>query len=423
VKPGFTKPEMYLPLSARAALAWYMRTQYTAISPLRHVGRFVLGCMARRGTQALGSFIKTYVVTGVREGAPRLTGGVFRAQSCLPVDGLQTPCWPTMLTGGPDDRSRVVLLPFGRTSPEPELVLKFARSAASAENNRHEQRVLAEVTRDLTPTRLRATVPQPAGTFTCDSMLVSIEKYLSGASLSRSIGCWGRPLSKKVADLKAAGDWLAAFHGATGLSRTTWNMSTEAEWLEAPLLAYAAAFGLTDPERLGFDAARACSRSLHGRSMPIVWQHHDFGEWNVQRDAHSIRVIDWERARRGLPLCDLLYFATFWYFSVRGLRRPLRQLTGFARLNTDPGQVTDVAIRAVNAVVEAYRANLRVDREFVPLLVLVTWVGHALDRWEREGPVPGDRGNTRGQNAYVDFVEVLASHLRFCPAPRGTRPG
>ena len=50
----------------------------------------------------------------------------------------------------------------------------------------------------------------------------------------------------------------------------------------------------------------------------------------------ELAVIDWEFSRPGPPLADLIYFVTFWTFTVRNLRGDQAQLGAFRQLFLTP---------------------------------------------------------------------------------------
>jgi aminoglycoside phosphotransferase (APT) family kinase protein len=126
---------------------------------------------------------------------------------------------------------------------------------------------------------------------------------------------------------------------------------------------------------------REVRQRAEGRAIPLVWQHNDFGTWNVRRSGTHISVIDWEVSRRGLAVCDLLYFVTHWSQLVQGLVKPAEQQRDVQRL-FGPSRLNS-RIAAVHEALDTYLRDLELDRRIVPLLLVYTFAEQALDRVQR----------------------------------------
>src|SRR6185436_7027171 len=148
-----------------------------------------------------------------------------------------------------------------------------------------------------------------------------VESCAPGAAMVVSSGRRGTRVAEAAADLRAAAEWLARFHGQARTGAERWDAM--ADEVEGRLAAYQNRFAAADDEVHLLRLARARSTALSAATVPAVWRHNDFGPWNVHRSGSRITVIDWElggadeRERTGPPLCDLLYFATYWYQRVR----------------------------------------------------------------------------------------------------------
>jgi len=146
--------------------------------------------------------------------------------------------------------------------------------------------------------------------------------------------------------------------------------------------------------------------------VPTVSLHNDFGPWNVHRAGTRVTVIDWEfggddRERAGPPLCDLLYFVTYWYQRVRHLRGHAGELRAIQELFLDRGgrQATADAAREE---IGAYMERLGLDLRFRALLLVYTWVDRALDRADR-GQLAERDAKGAGVNPFRDYIQLLAT--------------
>jgi aminoglycoside phosphotransferase (APT) family kinase protein len=134
----------------------------------------------------------------------------------------------------------------------------------------------------------------------------------------------------------------------------------------------------------------------------------DLGPWNVLIEEEQIRVIDWEVARDGPALTDLVYASLHWSFAVHGQmseparRRRLRPL--FARTaGADPDWAP------IHNALNRYNRALGVDLRLVPSLIVLTFVDQALDRCDRLQLMATPDPDPWAQNRYVGYVEEVAS--------------
>jgi aminoglycoside phosphotransferase (APT) family kinase protein len=142
--------------------------------------------------------------------------------------------------------------------------------------------------------------------------------------------------------------------------------------------------------------------------LPIVWQHADFGPWNVYVAGDRIGVIDWEAARHGPAVADLLYFLMHW-------------TSASARLDTDDARVRHVESLfctgglapiggALHPHLAEYMRNLDIAPSLLPFLLLYTFLEQAIDRAQRCITVEPGRAVTRDGNLYVDCVGAMGRH-------------
>jgi hypothetical protein len=323
VWPGFDRPHVYVPPEA---LGWFARTIFpTRTSEERARGR-ALGLLARLGG-ASGALVTPCfaVVAGPATDSSR----------------------PVLLTHGDE---RVILLPF-----PPDRLLKVPRRPAFNGKTLREQETLTRV-RSLVDVDIGRAIPEPGGTISFGQAVASVESYAPGRSMILTRG--------GEHDLRLAADWLTKFHLQTLVRRESWNGRDVAE-------AFAAWSGRSEagPEQSALmGLAMARSRELHGVRFPVVWQHRDFTPWNLLLDdADRLRVLDWEGARPGPALCDLLHFAGHWDELEARAVTPQERIRAFLEGSS-----------ASRREIARYCERLGIDRRFVPLLLVYTRVEIAL---------------------------------------------
>jgi hypothetical protein len=421
VAPNFTNPKRYLSLDVSGMLAWYLSTIYVAGTPLHHLAEWAIRLLTGGRSQPFAPFVPSFAVTATA-GPRQPAAPAILTHPQLPSQLQQPNLHLVLLSSGQDDGSRVVLLPFAPDSREPITALKLTRLPRFNPLTKSEQTTLDHLHQRLTP-HLRQTIPQAHGLLDFSGLTVALENYVQGHSLWTSTGRWAASLKRKTDDLQQAGNWLADFHHQTQVERLCWQPAAIAEWLEKPLAAYHAAFGLTPAEETLFTAACHYARSLTGLELPLVWRHLDFAPWNLYRHRHAFTVIDWEpytdwqRPRTGPALCDLLYFLTYWTFMVRRTYDPQAELDGFRQLHLQPA-APDKLSQAAEAALATYLAKLEIDARFRPLLLLYTWVDRALDRLDRQRLLGTAGPDPRAGNRYHQYVAILAEGSRtlFPPA-------
>jgi len=210
-----------------------------------------------------------------------------------------------------------------------------------------------------------------------------------------------------VRRLAAAGAWLSSLHKATERGRLDGEALRE-RIVRAPLAAYEAAFGDEAGEARLFARARRYADRANGVALPIVLEHGDFGPWNVFRDGRAITVVDWEAARDGPPLCDLLYFVAHWETQSRrgGISEAARRLAlPLSWPRGDP--LAEVARRQI----VRYSRRLGIADALYPLLLLYTFVEQALDRVARLRELGDPGAADRAANPYVACVAALARNV------------
>ena len=224
-------------------------------------------------------------------------------------------------------------------------------------------------------------------------------------------------MRRRLADLRLAAEWLASFHVATTRERRLWGARETEEWVSSWFARYADAYGESPAERALRSRAIAEAERLAGLPVPVVWQHRDFAVWNLARSGDSLAVLDWEGARPGPPLCDLLHLVASWDIAIR---RPAAQKEELENLDAlllrDPGD--DPYRRAARGEIEHYLSRLDIDARLFPILLL----HHRLELAVRRGDQIVDQGlapvEPRADNVWVAGVERLAAAPDLLFGPR-----
>jgi len=287
-------------------------------------------------------------------------------------------------------------------------VVKIPRLERFNEKTETEQRTLSEIASKL-DSRLRESIPRPLGIARSGALAIGIESYCPGHSMLRTSARWGTSMEEKLDDLRLAAKWLGEFHYRTQLDRITWS-AAQSEGIDEIQATYSQYFSLTAQEESLFNVVRQLANSLRGRQLPMVWQHRDFNVWNIFRQGNDLSVIDWEGGRIGAPLCDLLHFVTHWHEVVQGLVSEAEQVQAFRQLFFGPRSGSG-PVRAVHQVISDYLERLNIDAEFMPVLLVYTWVELAVRRFDQQKALGESTAQARSNNRSIAFIEVLASHI------------
>jgi thiamine kinase-like enzyme len=423
-RPSGAGYRMFLPVEAPGALTWYVATQLTRRTPAHTLAGIGLGMLARLGSGWLGLVVPHLAVTAVAQATNDPSAdslGLLSALGELPsvVEPIHD-ARAILLAGGQGDWSRVVLLPFARAAVWPAVVLKVPRLATLNDWTEHEQATLLRVRHGLGAERSRS-LPDPRGTVTWRGLSVACESYVSGRSLASVDASWRRSHADRERDLRHAVEWLAEFH-ASIRPEDAMGESKHAVALGDLLAAYEQAFRTSASEQRLFDAARAEASAHGGIRLPTVWQHADFGPWNVIRSARGLKVLDWENARPGPALADLLYFTTHWLHTVRGHSEGPAATMDVRELFLDRSTAAK-DVHAARSAMDGYLARLHVDGRWIGLMLVYTFVEQAVERTIRLRTIRQVPDDPRAENRYVRYTEELASQSeRLFSANTGARP-
>lgn len=408
VKPGFPRRDTYLPFGSSGALRWYLDTVYRASSPARRALKAVLRGLAHRDA-VFAAVVPCYAITAVRGTSPRRPALV--EHTCATHAATMQ---PVMLAAGEADWNRLVFVLFDHNASHPSAVVKRPRTATFNGVVEREHSVLRDVSAMLRPS-LHSTIPS--------SMLVRIgdvsvtaETCVRGTALAATSAAGARGACD---DLHAAADWLTTFH-----RETTGGHVPADEWVEQELIGrvcqdYRAAFGVTAAEQRLFDAALE-SVGRDTRDLPIVWQHADFGPWNIYRDGRHVSVIDWERARRGPALADLLYFVLHWSAALHRCATREQRVGHFESLFC-ASMSRHATGPAIDAQLRAYMHAVGVAPALLPHVLVYTVLESAVRRARLLAGTARALLRDSAVNEYIGYVDILARHHDRLFAQAGSR--
>jgi aminoglycoside phosphotransferase (APT) family kinase protein len=397
VGPAWAHATRYLPLDSPAPLTWYLATVAVATGPVSAALHAILRALAR--APALAELVAPrFAVVAVAAPAPAQRCPAILADAAVPARIRASPVPPVLVSGGAEAWSRITLLAFDGGAPSPGAVVKVARRAEDDAATRREHEVLA-VVRERLDDRLKGSVPEPIALLGEQGRMAIVQGSVAGVSALARLRRWPQPTGRGRRDLALTAEWLASLHARTARLRAVPGSPAWLEHVDAPLERFASCFEVGEPvvrllERLRAHAAAAAS------GLPIVTEHRDLGPWNVLIDDGRIRVIDWEAARDGPAMTDLVYAILHWSFVANGAtseadRRSLvRGL--LAGAGGPPGE-------QVRGTLHRYGDAVGVDRQLIPSLVVLTLAGQALDRHDRLAGA----GEAAG-NRYVGYVEEVA---------------
>ena len=411
VVPGFDPALRFIPLDNMRAARWFLRDVYNRAS----LGRTAASHLARAatvfGSAPLATVARCFSVVAVREVAAGSHDPDVR-----PID-LAVPHVPpgssvALVTSGQDDGSRVVILPFERAHATPAFAVKIPRHARYNDRTIGEHETLVALQK-LVGEPLTSSLPRPLTLGMAGGIAVASETCATGPTLLVSSGRRFASVRRRVSDLKRTADWLAAFNQASRVGTIDWSEAGRRQWLERPLYSFRQAFGSYAHRDRLWATLQAAAVRCDGVSVPIVFQHNDLGPWNVHRQGRHVTVIDWEVeggspfSRRGLPLMDLIYFATHWLYTALRARTPEAQLEVFSEFVS--GRRGNACVRAAWATLEAHADRLAIDRQLIPVIATLTWIEHATDRiYRRRDDLTASPDRVLSQ--YLRYIDIISDH-------------
>jgi aminoglycoside phosphotransferase (APT) family kinase protein len=231
----------------------------------------------------------------------------------------------------------VTILIFPPGAARPAYVAKVPTTDAAALSVEREAERLAEVGGRVAGP-VSATIPELVATVEHLGRPVLVMTALPGQSMLAAYHAWRHTARREAvaADFAAAGDWLAALHGAVGRKGPVGGNGQAS--LARMLDGVADALGRRFGGQPGADADLAELAALRGRLeghwTPQSVVHGDFWAGNLlTKQGRVLGVIDWEHAcLTGSPVRDLARFATSYSLYLDRHTRPGHRVAGHPEL-------------------------------------------------------------------------------------------
>jgi glycosyltransferase involved in cell wall biosynthesis/aminoglycoside phosphotransferase (APT) family kinase protein len=422
-------PRRYVALDEAAPGLWFLRSAYRPVTATQSGAGLVASAllMMRLHRVVLQRIIPAYAITAVVGHEP--TAPMVLLRDTMQNITVHPEGEHVVLFG--DGGDRVVALPFAASAPEPAMVIKVPRSPAFGARTENEQARMRQLRGSLPPDLARA-IPEPLGLFGSHDSLAAAEAAAPpGRTLLASSGRWGASAKRRIADLELATEWLADFHAATAAGWHDWGPCQTEKLVNAAFASYFAAYGELPLEQALRDTAMTYARTIAGVSIPSICQHRDYAVWNLVRAAthgrDELSVLDWEGARMGPPLCDMLHLVTSWDMAIRRPGDMRDEMTNFGALFLEPPD-GDVYRAAARRAIRRYLQRVAIDDRLVPVLLLHHTLELAIRRAEQITDRAADAGanarlnavdGARAGNRYVAMVALLAGRVDalFNPGP------
>jgi aminoglycoside phosphotransferase (APT) family kinase protein len=170
---------------------------------------------------------------------------------------------------------------------------------------------------------------------------------------------------------------------------------------------YQAMFGAQAAESQLFSAVAQSVDRCDGLAVPLCWQHTDFVPWNMFREHGELRVIDWEVARPGPAVADLLHFLIHWdadRYAHRHEEPQVRRILGYLTGESEfPAGIDG------RRLVDAYLRRMGVDRSLLPYLLVYTLAEQAVERGRRLRAAHGDGVVDADSLPFVAYLRAMAA--------------
>jgi hypothetical protein len=310
---------------------------------------------------------------------PRVS--VLASKGARPIEASRIMCTP-----GRSELNKVILFEIPEDDGEPQLVIKFPRTAEAEAGLKREAAALRAIA--LRPVAAVAHIPR----------CIFCEPQASSLALGETV-IWGkpvidllgrneyRPLAVRVADMLAE---LA--DGAVCVSTDEW-------WprLGAPVVRDFRKKYCRRTDAAVLDRIVEQLRALP--PLPIIPEQRDCSPWNVLTEKSGrLAILDWESAEpNGLPGLDLMYFLAHAAFASDRLIGSGREPEAYRKLiaRAEPYGPTFFEI------VDRYAAAVSVDAAALHALRPFMWMLHAVGEYDRGGSL------------FVQLWRADIDHARF----------
>lgn len=385
VAPTIDNPRRFVPLDDRGAFDWYLRSLFipgSALSLAASAGTRAL--LRTAGVRAVAALAPAYYTLFQRPpGNAVPIGPLPIALEALPAGTEPRPAPDAVrclvLTSGQDAASRAVVLPFPEGARMPIAAIKVANDPAFNPDTEAEYHRLREL-RAALPTELARAVPRPVGLGQLGELAVATQSSAPGVVMERVAGRLFTSERRRIEALQTPAHWVTEFHHATRSGTIEWDDDLGRRIMLEPLAEILEPRShLVDVDRV-IAVVRQRSERLRGTRLPLVGQHFDLAPCNVFLDGRDLTVLDWELSYSrlheevGLPLRDLLFLTTYWYFLVRRARSVDHEVRLVPELiGAGPGRL----LEAAHDVIARYCDRLAIDPAAVPLLYTSLWIERA----------------------------------------------
>jgi hypothetical protein len=372
--PARASAEMWLPLEAPGALAYFLSNRPRPRTLKRRIGRLIRRAQwTLPGLRPVG---RVYAIARRPGGDQCGSSGSHHAAL---TEVIKTGWGGWGLAGTPDRLSwllvtkgtrsigKVVALVFAEPHRRPGLAVKMTRTPEAVPGLLNEVATLEALQKSSRPV---PGLPRVLFRHEWAGLLAVGETALSGVALSSVLR---RDNYEELA--RRGTSWLAELAAQS----TGGSAESVRDRVIRPVVAeFASSFGPV-LDRSQLDDALQILAELG--SVPIVCEQRDFSPWNVLiTDAGELAVLDWESAElRGLPALDLLYFLTYLALSLDGAGEKdglLESYRGTLDADTFTGRVA-------RACLERYLDTIGARPDILRPLRLLLWMLHSRSEYRR----------------------------------------
>jgi aminoglycoside phosphotransferase (APT) family kinase protein len=306
--------------------------------------------------------------------------------TCRPALGLPPgpPLRFTLITGSVGARGKLIALGWQGTDPRPCLVVKWPRDPADNARLDSEFQVLRRLHAYTPPGPRR--VPRPLAQAILAGRMVTVETAVPGSTWR----AWSQAHPVRAGlppQLAACAAWFAALAVRSAHPIPPAEFATH---ILRPLTQPDPRLEICPQEAVTLAHLAAQARQLAAHAPLVrVFSHNDAGPPNILVDGQGRfqGLIDWESGGWGLPTADLLYLL------ARGAAEAAPPSAGPAAIfwavfgPPAPGRQGAPA-RQAQRWIRTYCRALHLDPAWVPVLLALTWMGHAANEAARAGPGP-----------------------------------
>lgn len=404
--PNFENCEFYIPINSLDPLSWLIKSYFISRKFLHVLAFSFFNIILRLKINFLLYLAPSFAVTAIYDPPLWETRSILN----LKIQSFWSkyrsfPIYPLMITrkGTNDLYRRMIVFPFTPGKEEPIATLKFWRTPERNLNSRNEQEALVKL-RDTLNSEIAASVPKPLGIYEHQTLAVNVESCLLGCVSTTKLSRCDVSLHYKIDILEQVFTWLFEFQSRTQNGQIIWSDSAIQEWVEEPLKKYSECFKITPEEKLLFNTIVEKSHALKGLYLPLVGQHCDLNPGNIYSFSSKVSVIDWASGfTLGLPLIDAFYFVDTWLSEVFHGDDNVAHLQRFRKVFC-LRNIDEYVERRIASCFVVYIDNLKFHPGFFPILLVHTWISHALYKFERGKK---DRSN----NIFSLYVNELGRNV------------